>query len=207
MEVVIMELRELLLIKNFRTYFILILCLSLFISCKHNEQAQNKVPETFVATTDLLLSKRGQTVKYKDEAFSGWLYGLYENGDSSFITRYYNGKEDGISKAWYPNKQLMEIRLFVQGEKTGEHKGWWENGQQKYIFHYKHDLFEGNLKEWNINGVLFRDGNFLNGKEHGLQKFWRPDGKLYANYVVKNGRNYGLTGVKNCKNVGEDIKN
>jgi hypothetical protein len=35
----------------------------------------------------------------------------------------------------------------------------------------------------------------------GAQIAWYPNGKLRLNYVVRNGRQYGLTGVKNCATV------
>ncbi|HJY63931.1 MAG TPA: toxin-antitoxin system YwqK family antitoxin, partial [Ignavibacteria bacterium] len=61
-------------------------------------------------------------------------------------------------------------------------------------------------KDWNENGMLFNDFNYINGYEEGLQRAWYPDGSLQANYVVKNNRKYGLTGVKNCITANENNK-
>ena len=43
--------------------------------------------------------------------------------------------------------------------------------------------------------------NYYNGKEQGSQKVWYNNGKIKSNYVVKDGRRYGLLGTKNCTNV------
>jgi hypothetical protein len=41
--------------------------------------------------------------------------------------------------------------------------------------------------------------NYSKGHETGLQRIWQPDGSLFANYEVRNGRNYGLTGTTHCQ--------
>ena len=38
------------------------------------------------------------------------------------------------------------------------------------------------------------------GYEEGSQKAWWQNGVIRANYVVKNGRRYGLIGLKLCMN-------
>jgi hypothetical protein len=35
----------------------------------------------------------------------------------------------------------------------------------------------------------------------GQQRMWWPDGTLRANYVVRDGRRYGLLGAKGCVSV------
>jgi antitoxin component YwqK of YwqJK toxin-antitoxin module len=47
--------------------------------------------------------------------------------------------------------------------------------------------------------MLFSDFNYVNGQEEGLQRAWFPNGEVQANYVAKNNRKYGITGVKNCQ--------
>jgi hypothetical protein len=46
--------------------------------------------------------------------------------------------------------------------------------------------------------------NFHQGHEQGLQQLWQSDGKLWANYEARNGRNYGLVGVKGCATLWKD---
>ena len=146
-----------------------------------------------------------QAVTYHDQQpFSGWQYSLFENGDTSSLTPFLDGKESGIAKEWYGNKELKEVRLYTNGKKTGEHTGWWENGQLKFIHHYTNDLSEGSQEEWYPDGNPYKELNYSAGYEKGRQKIWRPDGRLHANYEVRNGRNYGLTGTMHCKNIWKD---
>ena len=111
-----------------------------------------------------------------DQAFTGFQFGLYENGDTMFVATY------------------------LKGKRNGGHKGWWQNGLPKFVYHLKQDVYEGSVKEWHENGALFRDMHYTEGHESGLQQIRLADGALYANYEVRNGRNYGLTGTMHCKN-------
>jgi len=43
--------------------------------------------------------------------------------------------------------------------------------------------------------------HYTAGHEDGVQQLYREDGSLYANYIVRDGRKYGLTGEKECANV------
>lgn len=132
--------------------------------------------------------------------FSGKQYTLYPTGDTACITPYFNGREHGVARQWYTNRQVKEIRHYENGHKTGEHTGWWDNGQLQFVYHFNNDVYEGALKEWYANGQLFRQMHYVNGIESGRQQVWQPNGKVFANYDVRNGRNYGLTGTMHCKN-------
>jgi antitoxin component YwqK of YwqJK toxin-antitoxin module len=149
------------------------------------------------------ITRNGMTL-LNNKPFSGWQYSLYENGDTSSLTPFLDGRESGIAKEWCANKLLKESRLYDNGKKTGEHKGWWENGQLKFVHHYVNDLSEGSQKEWYPDGTRYKELQYAAGYEKGLQKIWRPDGRLHANYEVRNGRNYGLTGTMHCKNIWKD---
>ena len=52
--------------------------------------------------------------------------------------------------------------------------------------------------EWYEDGRLFMERNFHAGQEGGPQKAWGPEGQVYSNYVIKEGRRYGLLGSKPC---------
>lgn len=194
-----------LLIKSFARTFLLLLGL---VACQGqgDRTVEKKVPSVYTASTDKGLSRPMDVLLYGGEPYSGWVFGLYEKGDTAFVTPFFQGKEQGIARKWYPHKKPMEVRVYDRGYKTGTHAGWWENGKKRFVLKYKNDVFEGHQMEWNQEGRLFKDAHYRQGKEHGTQKYWRPDGTLYANYVVRNGRNYGLTGVMNCKNVGDRIQ-
>jgi len=57
---------------------------------------------------------------------------------------------------------------------------------------------EGVAREWYRCGALYRETNYRAGQEEGLQRMWWPDGTLRANYVVRDGRRFGLLVAKGC---------
>lgn len=174
-------------------------------SCRDKATAPPAVPAIFInAATNRFVLQHG--VMYLNGIpFSGHQYALYATGDTAFVTPFYNGRAYGISKQWYANKQLKELRHFADGKKTGIHTGWWENGQLQFMYHFSQDVFEGVVKEWYANGRLFREMRYINGNESGRQQVWQPDGSVFANYEARNGRNYGLTGTMHCKNYWDKV--
>jgi antitoxin component YwqK of YwqJK toxin-antitoxin module len=190
--------------------FLLIVAVSLF-ACNPGKKKMSvaliakPVPAKYIRATDPLFGNRQDTVLYKNEKFSGIKYMLYPNGDSMFVTPYLNGLEEGYSKKWYPNKQLSEERLYINGKKEGIHKGWWEDGKPKFIFAISNDAYTGEFKEWNSNGLLVKVFHYKNGQEEGRQQLYFDDGTVKSNYIIIEGRRYGLLGTKNCINVSDSI--
>jgi antitoxin component YwqK of YwqJK toxin-antitoxin module len=177
-----------------------IICFMLLQSCHHTAD-EIAIPRVFVLAADPSL-RHAEGVLYLGTApFSGWVYSLYDKGDTASITSFYKGREHGTARAWYPNRQLKEIRSWCNGRKTGEHKGWWEDGRLRFIYHFSNDTYEGTVQEWYPGGQLYRNMHYHEGREEGMQQVWRPDGALHANYAAVNGRNYGLTGTLHCKNI------
>lgn len=139
-------------------------------------------------------------------AFSGMLFRKYENSsDTEFVSHYTNGLEDGEWKKFYPGNKLREQRFFDHGMKVGVMRSWWENGQLQMLYHFAQDEYEGSCSEWNPQGVLVRELNYHRGHEEGSQRQWYDNGTVRSNYVVKNGRRFGLLGTKNCVNVADSI--
>ena len=99
----------------------------------------------------------------------------------------------------------MEERYFLNGKKHGQQIAYWQNGNKRFEFMAKNEAYEGELKEWSSSGYLYHMGNYVNGQEEGAQKMWYENGKLRANYVIVQGKRYGLLGTKNCKNVSDSI--
>ena len=48
--------------------------------------------------------------------------------------------------------------------------------------------------------MCLRD-SYKNGYELGEQKIWDKNGEIVTNYIIKNGRRFGLLGKKNCVNA------
>ncbi len=158
----------------------------------------NRAQQTTTITNGLLY--------VNGQLFSGTLYSLYpETNDTSETQGYLNGKEQGEWKKFYPHHQIRETRFFDNGQKTGEYLAWWPNGQRQLQYFFKDDEYEGTCREWNSEGRLTKIMNYKKGYEAGHQEWWYNNGKVKANYVIIDGRRYGLLGTKNCTNVSDSI--
>jgi antitoxin component YwqK of YwqJK toxin-antitoxin module len=99
----------------------------------------------------------------------------------------------------------MEIRHLKNGIRHGLQTAFWENGTKRFEYTALNDAYEGELKEWTENGQLFHLAHYKNGQEDGVQKMWHPNGKLRSNFIIVQGRRYGLLGTKNCLNIDEKL--
>jgi len=163
------------------------------------------VPAIFKNAKDSGFNLHEDTVFYNHIFFTGYQYSLYENGDTAFLKSFFNGVEEGIQKKWYPGKQLEEERFYINGKKEGVHQGWWPNNQKRFCFTLYCNEYNGEFKEWMPNGLLIKFFHYQNGFEVGSQRLWWSDGTVRANYVIKNGRKYGLLGLKTCNNPYDSI--
>lgn len=50
-----------------------------------------------------------------------------------------------------------------------------------------------------------KEMNYKKGFEEGSQKMFYDNGKVKVNYIMINGRRYGLLGTKNCVNVSDSV--
>ena len=110
-----------------------------------------------------------------------------------------------IIKKWFPNKKIREERTYANGMKNGKQIAYWDNGNKRFEFTAVDDKYEGEMKEWDYNGNLLHLAHYKNGQEEGVQQLWYENGKIRANYIIKNGRRFGLLGTKNCKNAADSI--
>jgi antitoxin component YwqK of YwqJK toxin-antitoxin module len=193
-------------------YYILILIGIVLYSCKEESNkslATGKktiIPQFVISNLSKDLAIQNDTLYFRNKKFEGVLYGLYNNSTDTMSVEYFaNGILNGVSKKWFPNTLLMEKRYYTQGQKNGKQTAYFENGIKKFDFTAKNDQYEGVLKEWNSDGKLIHLATFKNGQEEGTQKMWYNNGKIRANYVMLNGKRYGLLGTKNCKNVSDSI--
>ncbi len=175
-----------------------------FSACKEKspeESIKIEVPNIYFNDDDGKYEHENGVFLRNGKSFSGKLVERYSENDTAAIIPYFNGLEEGWSRKYYKHKKPAEERLYHLGKKEGTHKGWWENGQQKFIYHFKNDNHEGKAQTWYPSGQLATDNFYEKGYETGLQRSWYPDGVLRSNYDALNGRQYGLTGVKNCESV------
>lgn len=110
-----------------------------------------------------------------------------------------------MEKKYFPSGKLMEKRQVINGVRHGWQTAYWENGRKRFEYRAVNDAYEGELKEWAENGQLFHVAHYKNGQEDGLQQMWHPNGAIRSNYVIIQGRRFGLLGTKNCKNINEKL--
>jgi antitoxin component YwqK of YwqJK toxin-antitoxin module len=98
----------------------------------------------------------------------------------------------------YANGQIKREATY-RGEKLdGAVRGWYENGARKFELHYRNDLSEGEQREWYPTGQLYTAFTHQAGHETGQQRMWNADGTIRSNYVIKDGKRYGLLGAMGC---------
>lgn len=197
-----------------------LLIVSLFFSaCQFNcKGSQNKnkafsettisspiVPDIIKSSTDNGFNLHQDTLFFNDTKYSGFVFTLYNSKDTMQIAGFLNGLEEGVQKKWHPNKQIASNRNYHAGKKTGKHLGFWENGLPQYEFYFEEGEHHGIAKEWYQNGQPYRTFHYEHGYEQGSQKMWWENGITRANYVVKNGRRYGLVGLKLCMNPNDSF--
>ncbi|UEG49421.1 hypothetical protein LK994_12340 [Ferruginibacter lapsinanis] len=194
-----------------KRYLVIAIISMIFISCTsiQNKNITIKIAKTvapiYIERTDSGFAIHNDTVYYQNKLFTGYRYSLFNNTDTEFVRSYFNGVEEGEQRVWYSNKQLAEYRFYINGKKEGTQKGWWPDGRSKFIYTAANDAFVGELKEWNAAGLLCKWFHYVNGQEEGSQKMWWDDGSIRANYVIRNGKKYGLLGIKLCSNPYDSI--
>jgi hypothetical protein len=164
-----------------------------------------KIPGRYLDFSANNFESRGDTLVLKGVKFSGYVYHLYDSKDTAFLFSYLDGLSEGVQKKWYENKVLMEVRSYHRGKKNGRQITYWDSGRPKFTFMAVNDANEGEMKEWDDKGNLSHLGHYKNGQEEGEQKMWYSNGKIRSNYIIRNGRRYGLLGTKNCINVTDSL--
>lgn len=166
---------------------------------------EKEIPTHYVLTS--AANYKGDTIYVKGSKFSGFLYQYHSKTIDTFsIQGYYKGLKEGVSKKWYRNHKLMELRCFSEGKKNGLQVAYWNNGNKRFEYVAKNDAYKDEMKEWDEKGMLIHLAHYnKNGQEEGAQKLWYSNGKIRANYVIIDGKRFGLLGTKNCVNVSDSI--
>lgn len=174
--------------------------------CQANTTSEMAIPAVFVSADAIGWQEREGRLWLHNQPFSGWQYQCRPTGDTAFVGAYRAGKAEGMHRFWHENQQLREARHYRNGWQEGVQRGWFDTGKPAFVYQFQDDVYDGSRKEWYPDGQMARDGHYHDGQESGLQRLWYANGSLKANYVARNGRNYGFTGVKNCVNVWDSIR-
>lgn len=151
------------------------------------------------------LSVRQDSLYLNNQPFTGTVISLRNPGDTMQVGSWKNGVEDGRHKSWHENGTPAEERYFINGQKSGTHRGWYPDGKPRFVYEFAAGEHNGKSEEWYPGGQCYRLFHYRAGYEEGLQRMWQEDGSLRANYAVRNGRRYGLIGLKLCRNPKDSL--
>ena len=154
---------------------------------------------TEIESTDSHLSTINGVVMLGGHALNGHILEHHDNGGLKRDAEYRNGKLNGVARGWHENGRLDYVRRYVAGTEQGTHEGWYDNGSRRFEFHFNDGVSEGEAKQWYRNGKPYTLFHFVAGQESGQQQMWDADGNLRANYVIRDGRRYGLPGSVGCR--------
>ena len=185
-----MEIRELSLIKN--AFFIV--CVFTFGCSQPKDQKVDLslIPNDTIVLNNAKLKLQNVVYYQGSKPYSGFIKEEYATGTLKSIGSYFQGKQHGLTKTFFPNAKLETERNYKDGIGYGRHFGYWQNGNKKFDFIYINDKREGIQKQWYESGSQYYELSFTNDQENGMQKAWRENGKPFINYEVKDGVRYGL---------------
>ena len=103
----------------------------------------------------------------------------------------------------WPNGRVRRETTFVGDVLDGPSRGWYETGAPQFVYEYRNGVSEGVQRQWYPSGQIYTSFNHRAGHETGRQRMWNPDGTIRSNYVIKDGRRFGLLGALGC--TGKDM--
>ena len=200
-------------IKAFQMRYSNFLWALIFFSCHEGEKNTGKeitpiavnVNAISIHKDSLELRSNEGLVFFNDKLFTGTSFSVFENGERSISTEYFNGKKHGYLKKWYADGKPSFESQYVDGKKQGTTKSWWRNGNLRSESHFENGLANGIQMQWYKSGAKFKRLQLVNGKEQGIQKSWRENGKIYNNYEAKNGRIFGLKRANLCYELDNEV--
>jgi antitoxin component YwqK of YwqJK toxin-antitoxin module len=164
----------------------------------------SQIPKDTIFQNNSKLSLQNGVYYHEGKPYSGFIKAVYETDTLKIIGSYFQGKQHGTTKTFFPNGILETQRNYKNGLAYGNHLGYWKNGNRKFDFMYLKDKREGLHKKWYENGSQYCELSFTDDQENGMQKAWRENGKPYINYEVKDGLRYGLQKSALCYTLKDE---
>jgi len=182
-----------------RTFkFLLIISVTFIFSCTENSTVSNgKDQRVEISPTDTALHLINGIFYYRSLKYTGDIKEIYHDGLLKSIQHLQDGKQEGLAETFYEDGKPESSRWYTKGEKDSTQTGWWENGNIKYEYHFKNGTYNGMFTEWYQSGRMLQQVMYAHGNEvYG--RGWRESAKLYMNFVMKDGRRYGLNNSNLC---------
>lgn len=164
------------------------------------------IPAYYLSAQDDRLKRIRDTMFLDGAYYTGFCVGFHPSGDTAFIHGFFNGLPEGRQVAWSEQGVPVSSAFFINGKKEGLQQTWWPDKTPQLRYWTSDNEYEGAFLEWNSAGVLIKQFHYLQGHESGHQRLWWDNGTVRANYVIRNGRKYGLLGLKLCANPNDSIR-
>ncbi len=159
--------------------------------------------QVVIEATHPLLLRQGKYLLFDQHPVTAVIVEHFANGRLARSSAFENGLQHGITRTWYADGSVESERTYQHGEKNGVHYGWWQNGNKQYEYHFANGAYDGFFKEWYENGKPLHVFQYSMGREISAIG-WRDNGKTYINFVMRNGRKYGLTNARLCYSLKEE---
>jgi hypothetical protein len=155
------------------------------------------IPTTTLLASDSLLQLINGYYSYKGQLFYGYVQTNFPTGKCQLLQSIYNGKSEGYTKEFFESGHPLSTRYYTAGEKDSVHIGWWDNGNIRFVYHFKNGNYHGSFEEFYTNGKPLKKILYNNGID-SCGWGWRENGKPFMNYVLKDGRRFGLMNAQLC---------
>ena len=124
--------------------------------------------------------------------YYGKIWKPSKNDQLRYEWKYKDGKRaDGVSKGWFPNGQIKNIRTFKDGEEDGLWTEWYENGYKEKEGTFKdssgNPIPDGVWTYWYENGQKEKEIGYKDGKENGKWTYWYENGQKKYETTYKDG--------------------
>lgn len=103
----------------------------------------------------------------------------------------------------WPSGRVRRESTYIADMLDGPSRGWYETGAPQFEYFYENGLSEGAQRQWYPSGQVYTSFNHRAGHEAGQQRMWNADGTIRSNYVIKDGKRFGLIGALGC--TGKDM--
>ncbi|HBX50938.1 MAG: hypothetical protein A2275_05510 [Bacteroidetes bacterium RIFOXYA12_FULL_35_11] len=149
-----------------KTYFLFILCLSLFSACSNQSDNEGK---------EISPSDTGKTTEKE-----GWIRSYYPGGIVKKTEVYYKkGIRDGMARSFYKDGSICVEGMYKNGMREGHHKWFYEDTKTLYEdIPFIHDRKEGIKKKYFKNGKILSEAPFRDDYPGLGLKEYDKEGKL-----------------------------
>lgn len=124
---------------------------------------------------------------YRDkQRDSIWNY-YSENGNLRYQESYSKGVRNGSFKQFYPNGQLMETAIWVNGRLNGKLIQYFSNGLNRSVMNYSMGVINGDTKVYYPNGKIRISGFYADGLKQNEWTYYTQEGEIIDVIIYEKG--------------------